>query len=167
MVADAGPDTGEIDVPRWVVRSSLLLCLAGLGVDIYLTVQHYFSAAVPLACSDKGAINCAKVLSSHWSKLFGIPMTDLGVAYFVGMLVLCSPVAWRSTSQVVRWLRLTGVSVSILMVLYLLHAELFDIRAICLFCTATHILAFLLFIVVLSADALARSAQDEAVPGSN
>lgn len=143
--------------PRWVRWSSVVLCLTGLGVDIYLTIQHYFSSAVPLVCSDKGGINCAKVLSSQWSKLFGIPMTDLGVAYFIGMLVLCSAPAWRRPERWVSWLRTLGVVVSMGMVIYLLHAELFDIRAICLYCTVTHVVAFLLFIVVLTADALRRT----------
>ena len=157
----AGP-VPRSPTPPWVVWGSIVLCLAGLGVDIYLTVQHYLSSVVPLVCSDKGVINCAKVLSSQWSKLFGIPLTDLGVAYFVGMLVLCSPWAWRRTDPVVRWLRMLGVVVSMLMVLYLFHAEVADIHAICLFCTATHVVAFLLFVVVLTGDAFIRADLAEA-----
>ena len=152
-------DGEEVDYsasPAWVGVTSALLCLAGLAVDTYLTIQHYFSAAVPLSCPETGAINCAKVLSSQWSKLFGIPLTDVGVAYFVAMLALTGPWAWNRPSRPLRWVRLPGVVVSMVMVVYLVHAELADIRAICLFCTATHIIAFALFIVVLAGDAYER-----------
>jgi uncharacterized membrane protein len=47
-----------------------------------------------------------------------------------------------------RWLRLVRVGWSTVgagMVLYLLFAELFSIDAICLWCTAVHVLTLLLF----------------------
>ncbi len=141
--------------PTWISSSSIGLCLVGLAIDIYLTFEHYTGNAT-LVCSDKGAINCGKVTTSIYSKLAGIPVADLGVAFFLGMLILCVPAAWRAANPRVHQLRLLGVSVSMVMVLYLFYAELRWIRAICLYCTATHVVAFLLFLVVLWGDAIAR-----------
>jgi uncharacterized membrane protein len=36
------------------------------------------------------------------------------------------------------------------MVFYLLYAELFSIKAICLWCTAVHVVTFLLFVLVVA-----------------
>jgi len=153
-------------MPTWVVASSVALCLMGLAVDVYLTFEHYTGNA-SLVCSENGVINCGKVTTSVYSKLLGIPVADLGVAFFLGMLLLCLPAAWRSSNLLVHRLRLVGVGVSMVMVLYLVYAELHWIRAICLYCTATHVVAFLLFILVLTADAFmhwrdeSRTAQSE------
>ncbi len=140
-------------VPTWVVASSVALCLVGLAIDVYLTFEHYTGNA-SLVCSESGAINCGKVTTSVYSKLLGIPVADLGVAFFLGMILLCLPAAWRSSNLLVHRFRLLGVLVSMVMVLYLVYAELHWIRAICLYCTATHVVAFLLFILVLTGDAL-------------
>ncbi|HVA42275.1 MAG TPA: vitamin K epoxide reductase family protein [Acidimicrobiales bacterium] len=148
------PLAAELYPPPWMVLSSMALCLVGLVIDSYLTFEHYTGNS-SLVCSDKGLINCGKVTTSVYSKLLGIPVADLGVAFFLGMLVLCLPAAWRAANLRIHQLRLLGVVVSMLMVLYLLYGEL-RLRAICLYCTATHVVAFLLFIVVLAADTYVR-----------
>lgn len=135
---------------RGVVGLSTVLCLAGVVVDAYLTLLHYVSS-VPLVCDNRGAINCAKVLSSPESRIIGVPVAALGLAYFCGMVALCSPWGWRIRHRLVGMARRVGVWVSMAMVLWLIHAELLDIRAICLFCTATHVIAFALFLTVLAA----------------
>ena len=71
--------------------------IAGLGVSIYLTITHFDKVA--LVCSDSGAINCEKVTTSPQSYVFGIPVAMLGLAFFVPMIVLCLPAAWRSRGQ--------------------------------------------------------------------
>lgn len=161
----SGPGGGHLEddpayqryTPRWIMASSLVLCLVGLGIDVYLTYEHYWGGN-ELSCPDKGFINCLKVTTSVYSKLAGIPVADLGVAFFVGMTVLCSPWAWRAAGVRIHQLRTVGVSVSMLMVLYLVWAELIKIKNICLYCTATHVIAFLLFLLVLTADAIDRDA---------
>ena len=54
-----------------------------------------------------------------------------------------------------RLSRLGAVSVGVVFVLYLLWAELFRINAICLWCTAVHVLALVLFGMVVIGHALA------------
>src|SRR6478672_11845602 len=56
------------------------LCFASLGLAIssYLTVEHY-SGSTALACPENAAINCAKVTTSSWSRLGGIPVAVLGL----------------------------------------------------------------------------------------
>ncbi len=74
--------------------------------------------------------------------------------YFATFLPLLLPGAWLTS---VRWVRLartamTGLGVA--MVLYLVWAEFYGVGAICLWCTAVHVITFLLFVSVLFAEAM-------------
>ena len=138
---------------RWAPPIALILTLAGVGVAIYLTIAHY-DTGVSLVCSSKGAINCEKVTTSAQSKVFGIPVAVLGLAYFVGMLPLQLPAAWRSADPRIRWGRLGYAAAGIVFVFYLVYAEAIIIKAICLWCTSVHVLTLLLFVLTGFATAL-------------
>ena len=145
--------SSRLQVPRWAAPVGLLLTVAGIGVAVYLTIAHY-DTGVSLMCSSKGAINCEKVTQSAQSEVFGIPVAVLGLAYFVGMLPLQLPAAWRSADPRVRWGRLAYTAAGILFVFYLVYAEAVIIKAICLWCTAVHVLTLLLFVLTGFATAL-------------
>ena len=162
MPAASAPTSNTLSAgwpPRWAVVSSVLLCLIGLALASYLTYAHYAEGNV-LACPDTGAINCGKVTTSSQSKLLGIPVAVLGLAYFVALLGLCSPWAWRSQRPVVHLLRLGATLAGVAMVVYLIAAELFSIHAICLYCSGVHAATLLLFVVVMYADAERRVSQN-------
>jgi uncharacterized membrane protein len=136
----------EVYVPAWVTWPSWLLSIAGLGVSIYLTIEHYDTKLV-LSCPNTGKINCVKVTTSVYSKLFGIPVALLGLLFFVGMVGLCAPFVWRWLWT--KWIRIAAVSIGIVFVARLVWAELFRINAICLWCTSVHVITLILFILVL------------------
>src|SRR5580698_2821467 len=142
--------------PTWLQWATFLLSLIALAAAIYLTYQHYTQGKSFLGCSGKGFINCELVTTSAQSHFLGIPVALLGLLFYVFLVPVMSPWAWRLTgpSLVARWLpkvRLAAICVGICMVLYLLYAELFMIRNICLYCTSVHIVTFLLFVLVLLA----------------
>ena len=134
-------------VQPWVPPASLALAVAGLGVSVYLTIEH-FTSSTTLACPETGALNCLKVTTSAQSAVLGIPVAVLGLVYFVAMLAVSLPPLWRSTNQLVRNGRLALAAVGVLFVFYLVFAELFTLHAICLWCTAVHVLAVGLFALV-------------------
>ena len=139
--------------PRWARLSSLILAVAGLAVSAYLTVEHY-SSSTTLACPETGVVNCVKVTTSSYSTLAGVPVALLGLLFFAAMSALCAPVAWRAASPWVGRARLAGAVAGVVMVLYLVWAELFRIDAICLWCTVVHALTVALFAVLALAAAL-------------
>ena len=145
-----GPDQVSWRPPRWASPVSLLISVLGLAVATYLTYEHY-TGNKTLACSGNGAINCAKVTTSAESHILGIPVAVLGLAFFAGMTLLCLPFAWRRPEPIVRYARLLGVTTGIGMILWLIYAELFIIKAICLWCTGDHALTVVLFAAVLLA----------------
>ena len=134
--------------PRWLAPTSLVLVVIGLGVSIYLTYEHFTNNAT-LACSIGGIVDCAKVTTSAWSTFMGVPVALLGLVFFIVALVLCLPRTWRRPEGWLDAVRLLWMTVGLGMVLYLVWAELFRIHAICLWCTAVHVVTFALWMVVL------------------
>jgi uncharacterized membrane protein len=134
---------------------SLVLCVIGLGISIYLTYEHY-TGNKTLACSENRKVNCAKVTTSQWSHIGGVPVAVFGLIFFVGMTVLCLPWVWRFPQ--LDALRVLGVIVGIGSALYLVWIELFKVDAICLWCTGVHIITLLLLGAVLWTNSEVRAA---------
>ena len=145
MAGLASRDDVKTRLPK-AVYVALVAVVVGLASATYLTVEH-FNSSVTLACPDTGAINCAKVTSSKWSHFAGIPVSVLGLVFFVGMGVLLLPALWRIRQLDI--VRLLGAIVGVVGVIYLVWAELFKLRAICLYCTAVHVCTLIIFGCVL------------------
>jgi uncharacterized membrane protein len=139
-------------VPPWLPIVSTVLAVVGLAISGYLTYEHY-TASTTLACSDTGVVNCLQVTTSAQSKVLGIPVALLGLVYFVAMIPLCLPAAWRSRRPEVRYARLGAAVVGIGFVFYLLYSELFTIGKVCLWCTGVHVVTVALFGVILFGQA--------------
>jgi uncharacterized membrane protein len=136
----------------WMQLTTFVLALAGLGVSIYLTIAHFTESALA-GCSESGLVNCTKVTTSAQSYVFGIPVAVLGLAFFVFLVAIMSPWAWRARRREVHLVRVAAMVAGIGMVLYLVYAELIIIGSICLYCTSVHILTFLLFVLTAFAAA--------------
>jgi uncharacterized membrane protein len=134
--------------PRWRVALSLVLSLFGLGVSIYLTIDHF--AKIQLVCSDTGVINCQKVTTSGESYFVHIPVALLGLIFYAAMVALNSPWAWRSQDRRVHLVRLVAICVGMGFALWLMSAEALIIHNICLWCTSVHVITFFLFVLILA-----------------
>lgn len=142
-IADAPAPTAS---RRWPGIAGTLLSLLGLGVSAYLTYEH-FTGSTTLACpAASSGINCLKVTTSLWSVELGIPVAVLGLIFFAAMTALQSPWAWRWQQPLLRAARIGWCLVGIGNALVLVYDELFKIDAICEWCTAVHVLTFLLFL---------------------
>jgi uncharacterized membrane protein len=135
---------------RWQPIASLLLCVYGLGASIYLTITHFEPKA--LACVTNSTFNCEKVTQSPQSEIFGIPVAILGLVFFVPMLLLCLPAAWRTADRRIHIARIVMAVTGVGMIIYLISAELFVIKAICIWCSSVHIATLLLFIIIATAS---------------
>jgi len=131
----------------WARFTSLGLSVAGLAVSTYLTVEHLTTPTL-LACPETGVVNCQQVLTSPQASLVGVPVAVLGLVYFLAMVGLTLPVAWASSRRELRLARLGGAVIGVLMVFYLLYAELFEVDRICLWCTVVHVITVALFAVL-------------------
>ena len=121
-------------------RWSMLLALLGLGISLYLTLAHYAQGQVPLACATTGVVNCELVTSSAESAIGPIPVAVLGVAWFAIYLGLV-------LGRVSGFIQLAWTAAGLTFVFYLVYAELFLIGALCLWCTAVHLIVGALFLL--------------------
>jgi uncharacterized membrane protein len=137
---------------RWsgggLAFTTILVSLLGLADAAYLTYQHFSGSTAFAGCAESSTVNCEAVTTSPESHIVGIPVSVLGLAFFVFMVVVNSRWGWKASWSVVHWARLGSVVVGIVFVLYLIWAELFRINAICLYCTGVHILTFILFALI-------------------
>ena len=143
--------------PRWVRPVTLALAVLGVLVSAYLTYEHYTGSST-LACSENSVVDCSAVTKSFYNQLPpgpgpGAPVAVLGLAYFVVVTLLCLPMLW-GRSRRLDLLRLVVLGGGVLMVLWLVYAELFRIDRICLWCTAVHIITVVLFGMVAVVEAL-------------
>ena len=95
-------------------------------------------------------LDCGYVLSSSYSKVFGVPLELLALAYFlvnIGMVYVIafgSDRAARTTANVLFVWRFLGVAI----VPYLVFVELFLLQAICVYCTIMHAAILIDFVVI-------------------
>ncbi|HXQ19288.1 MAG TPA: vitamin K epoxide reductase family protein [Acidimicrobiales bacterium] len=140
------PVDGVQPPARWRARLALALSLLGLAIATYLTITHFSKA--PLVCSDSGPINCQKVTTSAQSYFLHIPVAVLGLAFYVAVTACNLPAAWRSADRRIHMARLALLGLGMCFALYLVSAELLIIGAICIWCTAVHVVTFALFVLV-------------------
>ena len=146
--------------PLAVVVASGLLALAGLGISVYLTIAHYVGTQI-LACASNSAINCELVTTSAQSHFLGLPVSVLGLSYYVVAVGLYSPWAWWSSWRPLHLARIVAAVGGMCFVLWLLTAELVIIHKICLWCTGVHVVTFVLFVLTVT-SAPSLLARDEA-----
>ena len=121
---------------------AIVASLAGVAVSIYITLLHY-AGFVP-ACPASGAINCEAVLSSPYAVIAGtsIPTSAAGIVWFA-----VSAALWARPR---RSLLLGWSLVGLLTVIYLLFVEIVLVGAICLWCTAAHVLVVVLVLIAVA-----------------
>lgn len=114
-----------------------LLSIIGLIVSIYLSIYHLLG--VPLFCSTSGLINCSNVINSPFGFIFGIPVSDFGVVFFLIELFVLFLIKDPFAKIFVN-------SVGIAFVGYFLYAE-YTVGNICEYCTSVHIIVVILLIL--------------------
>ncbi len=142
--------------PAWLQLVTFLLAILGLGISAYETYAHFNGnhlAGCPAGGS--GTFNCSAVITSPESMVFGvIPVAILGLAFYVAAVPLFSPWAWRLQWRELNLLRLVSAVTGMGFVVYLIYAELYQIRDICEYCTGVHIVTFLLFAITVFSAAI-------------
>jgi uncharacterized membrane protein len=119
----------------------------GLGISIYLTVVHYTS--VPLVCSTSGAINCELVLSSPYALIAGtsLPTSAAGIVWFAVSTVLAGLRTVRPAPALVRRAQMAWSAIGLFTVVGLVFVEIVVLGAICIWCTAAHVLVLVIFLL--------------------
>ncbi|MHB8611677.1 MAG: vitamin K epoxide reductase family protein [Candidatus Dormibacteraceae bacterium] len=121
---------------------------AGLVISIYLTVVHY--STIPVACPANALVNCEQVLSSPYGVIggSGIPTSAAGILWFgVSAVVAAGLLAGR---QVLAPIQLAWSALGLLTALFLVYLEIVLLGAVCIWCSAAHVLVLLIFLIALT-----------------
>ena len=122
---------------RWILR---LLCGVGLGITGYLAFAALKSGDIA-GCGAGPIWNCGHVLTSRWSKLFGLPVSVpafmlYGVLLF--SLANCQPTAPRARCRL-AWGAITiGALAAGLTAIWFMGLQAFEIGRWCLYCLLVH-----------------------------
>jgi protein-disulfide isomerase/uncharacterized membrane protein len=125
-----------------------LLSLAGVIVSALTIYEHVLiqmSAQTGLTlesgfCKIGATFNCKKVIGSHWSYLFGIPLGYFGIAFYLLILGLAVTafeerfMALFSSASTLLLVTLSGVIASVL----LFYISSVEIGALCPLCLTTY-----------------------------
>jgi uncharacterized membrane protein len=110
----------------------IALTLAGLGVASYLTYVHY--SGIKVLCTGHGS--CAKVQTSQYSKLAGVPVALIGL---IGYATILASLLVRET-ETSRFATASMTVIGFGFSAYLTGRELFSIHAICEWCVSSAII---------------------------
>lgn len=135
----------------WVVTAAI----ACAGLAAYLTAHYYFVLKGTLftggPCSDRGIFDCSSVAFSEAGSLWGLPIALYGLMLYLGVAIL-GLLALGSGEDLRRAALSLVCAVAACMTVYdayLLWVMFFKIKAICIFCLATHALNLALLISLL------------------
>lgn len=110
----------------------IALTTIGLGVASYLTYVHY--AGIKPVCTAGGS--CAKVQTSIYSELAGVPVALIGlIGYVVILGSLLAP-----ENETTRFATVAFTVVGFGFSAYLSYRELFSIHAICEWCASSAVI---------------------------
>lgn len=121
----------------------IALALIGLGDTLYLSYFQY-NNLLP-SCQLGG---CTTVLTSAYSKFFGVPWSYIGLVYYAYLLGLAALLAIDPASKGLRWGALlyagVGVAYSAWAILYV---QLSVLQALCEYCMLSALLTLVAFAV--------------------
>lgn len=138
---------------RLSVVGILILSFFGLADALYLA-QHELSGT-PLLCNIQNLSGCNIVANSPYAYIFGIPIAEFGVLFYVLLFILAALELVLFDRLIRRVLQ--GVSlVCILASLYFLMLQVFFIGAFCIYCSASAVVTLLIFILATRLEPLRR-----------
>lgn len=134
----------------------LLLAFFGLADSIYLAQSDL--NGTPLLCTAQGLFDCNTVATSQYSRLFGVPLAELGVLFYSIVFVLAAleiVIFDQLLRRVLQALSLVGILSS----LYFTFIQKFVIGAFCTYCLASTLIALLIFILASLIEPIRKRAQ--------
>jgi uncharacterized membrane protein len=158
-----GKDYARILLPmkRWGVVLVLILAFCGLSDSAYIT-QHELTGT-PLICNIQNLSGCNVVASSQYSRVFGIPIAELGIVFY-GVLFVIAALEIVLFDRLLRRL-LQGMAVmGILFSLYFTAIQVFVIDAFCIYCLISAFITLCVFILASCIEPLRIRAREGSTP---
>ena len=129
------------------VAPYFMLACALIGVADAFYVAHASYTGQPLWCVILEG--CNTVVQSPYARLFGVPASYVGLAFYVHMFGLAALLALDPFSRGLRFGALAYTTAGVCYSGYFAYLQVVAIRALCLYCLISAVLTMLLLIAAL------------------
>ncbi|QEG21285.1 vitamin K epoxide reductase family protein [Mariniblastus fucicola] len=137
---------------NWFVAALAIPMLTALAISSYLTYVSVTASEIA-GCTGGQLFDCAHVIYSKWSKVFGIPVSAMALGTYVAMIVAASVTCMKKLSSPVRlmaWSAVTGLAIAAaLAALYFIYLQVFVLEHLCPWCLGAHACGLLIATAVL------------------
>ncbi len=121
---------------KLTINSIIFLSIIGLLISIYLFYSD-IKQKEPVCLINSG---CDFVLRSEYSRIFGVPLSLIGIFYFSTILIL---VSFQKLALFLKTISFLGF----LFALYLIYLQAFVIKNFCQYCLIVDSSAIFIFIL--------------------
>jgi len=132
----------KLAVPSYAM---IVLTLIGIADAAYVARGNYTGA--PLWCPILDG--CNTVISSPYSRVFGVPMSYFGFIYYLFMFGLAARLAYEPFSNNLRFRAILYAALGAASSIYFMYLQLGLIREICSYCLISAATSFLLLFAAL------------------
>jgi uncharacterized membrane protein len=130
------PDAGQTISGRGLIVVAAVLTLVALIVSGYLSAQTLTGSAVAGCGADD---SCGAVLASPWSNVAGLPVSLLGAATYLAVLLgLGLRLGSKGTNTIGDFLLLATAPAMLIAAIWFTYLQLSVIEAICPYCMVDH-----------------------------
>jgi uncharacterized membrane protein len=140
--ATQAPRFGKIALPSYAM---IALTLIGIADAAYVARGNYTGA--PLWCPILDG--CNTVISSPYSRVFGVPMSYFGFIYYLFMFGLAARLAYEPFSNNLRFRAVLYTASGAFSSIYFLYLQIGFIREICSYCLISAVTSFVLLFAAL------------------
>ena len=120
---------------------ALVVCaVAGVAVTVVMaaSIGDRDNAFASRVCRRGKLVDCHSVLTSRYSRVFGLPLSDIGLAFYTAILLLVATNGWTQSDDV--WRVCTLAFTATIPAAALLVAAQISMRQFCTLCLATHLI---------------------------
>lgn len=127
----------------------LVLTFLGLADAWYLADSALTGSALACSISGLAALSgCNQVAQSAYSQFLGVPLALYGVGFYAVLFVIAAVLFASPIRLLYRAAIALGV-IGFLLSLYFVFLQVFVIKALCIYCLASMVIALLIFFVTL------------------
>ena len=138
----------------------LILAFFGLADSIYLTQSEL--SGTPLLCNIQNLSGCNVVATSQYSHIFGIPLAEFGILFYAVIFILAA-LELILFDQLLRRALQAASLIGILASLYFTFIQIFVIGAFCIYCLASALITFGIFVFATLIEPLKRPLRPEPI----
>ncbi len=136
------PRLGKFARPPYAM---IALTLIGIADAAYVARGNYTGA--PLWCPIHDG--CNAVISSPYSRVFGMPMSYFGFVYYLFMFGLAARLAYEPFSSNLRFRAILYAALGAVSSIHFLYLQLGFIHEICSYCLISAVMSFFLLFTAL------------------